>query len=655
VHEPVGVRGAGEPRQLPGHARSTLNPFVAVRRSSVRSVWASVLLAALVPAHDVAAHTTAQPGAPERQLPPARHNVELVGKLRLAPVVPHRIGDVGVHGDYAYLAAYSEPSCRRGGVYIVHIANPRRPRRVGFIRAAEDSFVGEGVQVKTIRTRNFKGELLVHNNEICGEDKRAQGGISLYDVSRPPRPRRLASGVGDRRLVDGTVWPRAHQVHSAFLWQAGPRAHLVMVDDEEPADVDIMDVTNPRRPRLVSETDLAKKAGQPNVNGQTPFLHDMIVKRIGGTWTMLASYWDGGYVQLDVDNPARPRLIRHTNFKPRDPQRAARGHTISAEGNAHQAEFDRTNRYFLATDEDFASYRLFTQITTGPHAGRYVNALQGTAASALDTGRVKDKPDDPSRIGPKRRLLAGRTAFVGLACHRGSVPPPASLEVRIAVVERGICLFSDKARTVAAAGYEGMVIFNRAGPDGGCDTLDGISIDTQIPALFISRSDGMRLLGAYDPGTYQCTETAEGVATDTQPPPIGSLGEGIGARATFDGWGYMHLYERRTLREVDTYAIPESQSTRFATGYGDLSVHEVATDPDTNLAYVAYYGGGLRVISFGRSGIREVGRYISPAGNNLWGVEVLKHRDGSKYIVTSDRDTGLWIFRYTGPPPRPGG
>jgi hypothetical protein len=165
----------------------------------------------------------------------------------------------------------------------------------------------------------------------------------------------------------------------------------------------------------------------------------------------------------------------------------------------------------------------------------------------------------------------------------------------------------------------------------------------------------MRILGAFDPATYSCTETAEGVETDTQPPAIGTIGEGIGARATFDGWGYLHLYERRSLREVDTYAIREAQSTKFATGYGDLSVHEVATDPDTNLAYLAYYAGGFRVISFGRRGIREVGRYISPSGNNFWGVEVLKRPDGRKYILASDRDSGLWIFRYTGPPPRPEG
>ncbi len=40
---------------------------------------------------------------------------------------------------------------------------------------------------------------------------------------------------------------------------------------------------------------------QPEVPSLTEvFLHDMIVKRIDGRQVMLASYWDAGYVALDV-------------------------------------------------------------------------------------------------------------------------------------------------------------------------------------------------------------------------------------------------------------------------------------------------------------------------------------------------------------------
>lgn len=49
----------------------------------------------------------------------------------------------------------------------------------------------------------------------------------------------------------------------------------------------------------------------------------------------------------------------------------------------------------------------------------------------------------------------------------------------------------------------------------------------------------------------------------------------------------------------------------------------------------------------------EVGGYLDPEGNNFWGVETFVidedgdgvSDDGFTYILASDRDNGLWIFR----------
>ena len=82
-----------------------------------------------------------------------------------------------------------------------------------------------------------------------------------------------------------------------------------------------------------------------------------------------------------------------------------------------------------------------------------------------------------------------------------------------------------------------------------------------------------------------------------------------------------------------------------------MSVHEVATDKAQNLGYLSWYDAGIRVIRFGPDGIEEVGHYIDPNGNDFWGVEA--HRlpgdpTETTYILGSDRDSGLWIFKYTG-------
>ena len=46
--------------------------------------------------------------------------------------------------------------------------------------------------------------------------------------------------------------------------------------------------------------------------------------------------------------------------------------------------------------------------------------------------------------------------------------------------------------------------------------------------------------------------------------------------------------------ELDTYAIDEAHDPAFAVGFGDLTVHEVATDTtDPSRAYHSYRSGGL--------------------------------------------------------------
>ena len=102
------------------------------------------------------------------------------------------------------------------------------------------------------------------------------------------------------------------------------------------------------------------------------------------------------------------------------------------------------------------------------------------------------------------------------------------------------------------------------------------------------------------------------------------------------------------MTEVDAYAIPEALDPSFASGFGTLSIHEFATDPEARLAYSAYYAGGLRVLRFGNRGLRETGRFIDEGGNNFWGVEQFTDR-GDRLIALSDRDFGLYIFEYTGP------
>ena len=571
---------------------------------------------------------------------PRADGLELVGKFDTTGKTGGmgRVADVSAKGNFAYLTTFYEPACGRGGVQIVDISNPAAPKAAGYIPSHVDTYSGEGSQVVSLDTPSFKGDLLVYQNEWCPNTTNGVGGVTLVDVTNPRQPKKLVEGFGDFTKKNGSQskgvpQTRANQTHSAFAWeqrdsQGGEtgKVFVVLIDDLEEPDIDILDITNPSKPTLISETNLDQFAqtGPTRPHGDAVFSHDMIVKHIDGRDTMLMSYWDGGYVTLDVSNPAAPVPLSDTDFAATDPARVPYGESITPEGNAHEAEFTRDNEFFFATDEDFNPYRVVATFLAGEAAGKTFTAIQGS-----DTPPINQ--DNP---------LAGATRFLGLGCDAVA---PAGGEV-IAVVERGVCDFQVKLDNIIAAGYSGLLVFNRTGVDG-CETLISmLAASETTPAAFVSRQDGFRLLGVEPPADYVCNEDGSGTAT----PPGPSVPVDISA--VFDGWGYTHMYrtdfsEGAKMQEVDFYAPAEGQLEEFAENFGDMSVHEVATDPDSNLVYVSHYALGMRVLRYDDNGLEEVGAFVEEGGSNYWGVEV--HRlNNTEYILGSDRDRGLRIFRY---------
>src|SRR5215217_1349280 len=572
-----------------------------------------------------------QHGGTDGHLAPRIENVELIGKQNVnQDGKDGRVADVNVFGNYAYLAAFWEPNCQKGGVYVMDISDPAHPKQINFIRAANNTYVGEGVQVIRLDTPQYTGDVLIHNNEICGAAKTgAKGGVSLVDVSNPKVHKYLAEGVGDFE-PQGFNGPRiAHEVHSAFAWQAGQKAYAVLVDNEEGKDVDIMDISDPRSPQLIAEYNLDQQFPQiiqPDLGTGESFFHDVVVEEMGGRRVMLLSYWDGGYVKLDVTDPTNATYIGDNDFTNPDPEAAERGLTVKPEGNAHQAEFSENQDFIVAADEDFKPYKVVARDTTD--------------ATEFDATQGSDTPQIDAHTS-----IEGQTKFAGRACN-GDPAVPAGDGSQIAVVERGVCPFTEKVANVeAAGGYVGIIVFNREGSDA-CTDLLNMDVQGTVPTLFVARDTG---LGLFDkPYDEQACRAGDGSAQ--APIKLGATGDSVSVEAIFDGWGYVHLFENGAgkLQELDTYAIPEAHDPQYAEGFGDLSVHEVAMSEDRNdLAYFSYYAGGFRVAKVENGELNEVGSFIDQDGNNFWGVQVW-HKNGKEYVLASDRDYGLYIFEYTG-------
>jgi hypothetical protein len=604
-------------------------------------------------------------------LPPTRQELEVVGQLELTrqfgDIVEGQIADLSVYKGFAYLNSWDEPSCTRGGTYVADIRNPGQPAEIEFIPARRGYYHGEGAHVVTLDTPQFKGDLLAVNDEACSNDLTrpadvpiSSGGFDLYDVTDPERWQPLVRNAGDRTDdgVEGPdTKPLANSYHSVFVWQDGPRAFLVGVDNTELADIDIFDITDPRNPELINDFDplselppaLAEQIVSEGANGQEIFHHDMVVKRIGGQMRLLASYWDAGYIQFDVSDPANPAYITDTNFDDPDPLVP---NTDPPEGNAHQAEYSYDNQFFLAADEDFASHRLDEfSITSGANAGVYDSSVVPGAAP------VASLPD---------RVLNGPTYYGGYGCDASApIPTRASInptldpgEEAIVVLQRGPnpgddpsagaddgCFPGEKAQNAEDAGWDAVLIANRHVTGGAAsdEPFCGSGGFTSPTVAVCTTHEALHLIFGQTPGF------------DIPYPPghnpsLGAAGADVRATVVFDGWGYAHLYDAATSAELDAFAIPEALDERFSAGFGDLSIHEFATDPTTNLAYVSYYSGGVRVLRFSRgAGLEQVGAWIADGGSNFWGIEQFTTPQGERLIAGSDRDYGLVILRYTGP------
>jgi hypothetical protein len=611
-------------------------------------------------------HHDHQHGGQTGHIPGSVQNVDLLGKLRLTKQEGD-ISDVSALGNFAYLGDWGA-KCQSGGVHVVDISDPSNPVKVRFLNAGGTGYQTEGIQALSIDTDAYTGDILVVSNEWClakANPKLNPGGITIYDIDDPANPVVLVNDFGDFD-VHGN---RANESHSVIAWDTGDgEAYAAAIDNEEEEDVDLFEITDPRNPDLVAETSL------PGVNvnafGQLKTAHDFDVLQFpDGTWHLMVSDWDAGWIDVDVTDPSDPTIVGDFDYAACDDYIPT---VCPPEGNAHQGEWTSDGSVFVGTDEDLDSYRT-TPLTrvTGPGAPeQYPTVGVGGA---------------PVVVLPDKRMN-GPVAYGGYGCPGTSTPipsadsviPPGSLapgEEQIIVLQRGpaddpnntetACFPGEKADNATDQGWDAVILTGRHLGSAAADDppncgFGAFPTDEQIPTVCTSHTAMHELFGRTpdysvpypvgDPGDLE--------------PNIGEVGFDVDITATFDGWGYSRIVDTSdpsNPTEISQFSIPEASNPAFGIGFGDLDVHEVEVprnDPneggsnvDTDqLAYYAWYAGGFRVADISDpANPVEVGHYVDPAGNNFWGVALAEDESGDRIALLSDRDYGLFIFRYTGP------
>lgn len=260
-----------------------------------------------------------------------------IGSLAL----PGFNADVWGHKGFAYIGSWGNSTpgrCPAAGVRIIDLANPRTPTLVGAV-AAIPGTTQEDVEVVSVKTPAFTGDLLVTGVQACIRTAEAPRGLDLWDVSNPRAPRHLA------------FWPSgpfgsggASGVHEFHIFQRGERVYVAAAVSfseqyEGQGDFRLVDVTDPRQPVQVSAWGATADAGIRPGPGQFSFAHSAWTNRAG---TLAAlSYWDAGAILLDISDPTKPRFLGRTPYP------------AGAEGNTHSAWIAEDDTLLLTTDEDF--------------------------------------------------------------------------------------------------------------------------------------------------------------------------------------------------------------------------------------------------------------------------------------------------------------
>jgi len=245
--------------------------------------------------------------------------------------------------------------------------------------------------------------IMLTNREILGVNAARgetpppgfRGGLGIYDVSNPAKPRHITNwevsgpagqGSGVHRFdFDGRY---------AYISPTceGYVGNIVM----------ILDLKNPAKPEEVGRWWLP---GQWTAGGETPTWKGTSHKchhplRHGNR--LYTSYWYGGYAILDIDDMSKPKLVSHVDWSPPFPWPT---HTCL------RIPFKIGNRDFMVvSDEDVGRLE-----GCPPHPAAFlwmVDITDERHPQQVATYQIEDMPDEPQPYmtgchQPAERLISG--------------------------------------------------------------------------------------------------------------------------------------------------------------------------------------------------------------------------------------------------------
>jgi len=281
--------------------------------------------------------------------------------------------DVWVHKQYAYVGMWGFgdwangskdrfcPSGSNTSVVIIDARTPDNPREVGRLQNPPNTSA-EDIVVYTARYGPLAGhDIAAAGIQWCGDsryDANAEHGLMLWDVTNPALPVQIGylnTGCCTRGVHEfevehrpdlGRTFAYATVPTSRYLDATTPSGYR---DADGEGDFRLIDITDPAHPVQVADWGI-QDIGGPFYAGQgcdadANYGHGAEPSEDGKL--VFVSYWDSGFIALDVTDPTQPVFKGRTVYP------------ANADGDAHSASYDDARKLLFTADEDFCK-------TSGP-------------------------------------------------------------------------------------------------------------------------------------------------------------------------------------------------------------------------------------------------------------------------------------------------
>ncbi len=273
---------------------------------------------------------------------PIVDGLELVGHVSL---IEGFNADVWVDGSVTYVSTLGRgEACPATGVRRYDVTDPAEPLELEAISTEYPGTSTEAVWAGPIDTEAFTGTIAAVAHGPCDPaDEDAFRGLVLWDVTDPAAPEWLSTyrtGAGTVGIHDLDVWVESDRV---LVVASSPNS--LLDHQAEIGDLRIVDITDPQRPRAVSDWDFRRDAPETIREAvlDDAELTDFPVRGVTidpeGERAFVAQ-WDAGVIILDLADPSEPEMVGRT---------ATLGHS---EGNADSAAFDVETQVLVVNHRD---------------------------------------------------------------------------------------------------------------------------------------------------------------------------------------------------------------------------------------------------------------------------------------------------------------